>query len=411
MSEAMPWVIEIQTEGMPTSLKIRLEKPLVVGRGDTNGEFRPDIDLGAYGGEEAGISRRHLTLHGDERSLYVTDLHSGNGTFINGARLEGDKPYSLRPDDELRLGRMKVDVRAIVSPTQGSISQRQENLQLDSQTYPGSGESVLIVEDDVEVANILSLIMARGGYKPFVSHDVIGAIRLFNQKRPGAVILDLMLPDLNGLEFCRYVRRDVERNTTPVIVVSAVKTKQNVSQALEAGADIFLGKPISAQELQQVVSSMLHRHKNGVDHLLTRHLPGTAPLQAMDPESRQDAVVLFTAGHSENPITLTLREPVSLGRSSTAVGRTHVDLSRYNAIEQGVSRVHAYLHRKDGRFYVQDADSVNGTFLNGNPLKPNELTPVNNADEIRLGQLRLYIYFLADRTADSGETELPAQKP
>lgn len=397
MSEAAPWVIEIHTEGMSASIKLRLEQPKVIGRADNKSDHQPDIDLGPYGAEEAGVSRRHVHLSADETALYITDLHSGNGTFLNGTRLEPEKPHLLKHNDELRLGRLKVDVKAIVSPTQGSVSQPQENLHLDGRTFPGKGETVLIVEDDVEVANIVSLIMSRGGYKPLVSHDVIGAIRLFNQKRPAAVILDLMLPDLNGLEFCRYVRRDVERNATPVIVVSAVKSKQNVTQALDAGADIFLGKPVSAQELQQVVSSIIHRRQGGADQLMTRHLPGTAPLQAIAPESRRAALVMFVAGHSDSPITLTIKDPVSLGRSAPGPNRSHVDLSRYNAVENGVSRVHAYLHRKNGLFYIQDADSVNGTFLNGNPLKPDELTPLNNADEVRLGQMRLYVYFLADR--------------
>jgi hypothetical protein len=214
-----------------------------------------------------------------------------------------------------------------------------------------------------------------------------------------------MLPDMNGLEFCRYVRRDVERNSTPVIVVSAVKTKQFVNQAMEAGADMFLGKPVSAQELQQVVTSIVYQHQSGVDSLSTRHLPGTAPLQGIAPDSRQDAVVLFVAGFSDTPVTMTVRDPVSFGRQAQLPGRKHIDLSRYNAVEQGVSRIHAFLHRQDNHFYIEDADSVNGTFLNGLPLNPNERTPINNADEIRLGQMRMYIYFLTDK--DQGVIGLP----
>jgi DNA-binding response OmpR family regulator len=404
MSDLPPWVIEIDTEGMSGSLKLRLEKPIILGRVDEHSDTNPDVDLGPYGAEAAGVSRRHVEIRAQDDTLYVTDLHSGNGTFLNGARLEPDKPCLLRHNDELRLGRMKVDIRTIVSPRQGSVSQKQANLRLDNEVHTGSGEPILIVEDDVEVAHILSLIINRTGYRALVSHDVIGAIRLFNQKRPAAVILDLMLPDLNGLEFCRYVRRDVERNHTPVIVVSAVKSVQNVSQALEAGADIFLGKPVSAHELQQVVTSIIHQRRSGVDKLLTRHLPGTAPLQSVASESRRDAMVLFVAGYSDTPITLTIKDTVSLGRSTTSAGRQHIDLSRYNAIDQGVSRVHAYLHRRDGQFYVEDADSVNGTFLNGQPLQPNVLTALSNADEIRLGQLRLYAYFLVDRLPDASDS-------
>ncbi len=396
MSHVPPWVIELAVEGVPESLKLRLDKPLMIGRSNVAAEFRPDIDLEPYGAEQQGVSRRHLSLHADTERLYATDLSSGNGTYINGMRLQPDKPYELKHEDELRLGRLKLDVHVLVSPTQGSLSHKPDHLRLEHEVPPGQGEPVLIVEDDAEVANILSLIMERAGYKVHISHDVIGAIRLFNQKRPAAVILDLMLPDLNGMEFCRYVRRDVQHNQTPVIVISAVKTPQNVTQAMEAGADIFLGKPVSAQELQNIVGSIIQRRKSGVDPLMTRHLPGTAPLQAIAPESRRDALVLFVAG-SDAPITLTIREPVSLGRTMT--GRSHVDLSRYNAMEQGVSRVHAYLHRQDGVFYLEDADSINGTFLNGSPLEPKTRVPISNADEIRLGQLRLYAYFLTDRDA------------
>jgi DNA-binding response OmpR family regulator len=392
-----PWVVELQAEGMSESLKLLVDEPLLIGRADVHGEFAPDVDLGPYGAEERGVSRRHVVLHADHNALFVTDLNSHNGTQLNGKRLESDKPYVLHYDDVLHLGHMPLTVRVVVSPNQGSISQAQADVRVDIEQYEGQGESLLIVEDDTAVANVLSLILKRSGYTPIITHDVIGAIRAFNQKRPSAVILDLMLPDMNGLEFCRYVRRDVERNNVPVIVVSAVKSKDHVARALDAGADIFLGKPVSAQELQQVVGSMIRQRQGGANTMATRHLPGTAPLNAIAPESRRDAVVFFVAGHSDVPITLTVKDTVSFGRNTTSVGRAHIDLSRYNAIDNGVSRIHAYLHRQQGKFYIEDADSVNGTFINGNPLQPGTRTSVNNADEVRLGQLRMYIYFLTDK--------------
>ncbi len=398
--EIAPWVVEFRVEGMAESLKVQVAEPITVGRADSTGTYTPDIDLGPYGGENEGVSRRHLIFHADQEGLFVTDMQSGNGTLLNGMRLEPEKPYLLKYEDELQLGHMILSVKVIVSPNQGSVSQKQQDIELGTAAQQGNGEPLLIVEDDAEVANVLALILARAGYKTHVAHDVIGAIRIFNQKRPAAVILDLMLPDMNGLEFCRYVRRDVERNNTPVVVVSAVKSKENVARSLDAGADMFLGKPVSAQELQTVVTSIIHQRQSGVDSLLTKHLPGTAPLQSMSPESRHDAVVIFVAGYGDAPITMTVKDPVSFGRTTTAVGRTHIDLSRYHAIENGVSRVHAYLHRKDGRFFIEDNDSVNGTFLNGNALHPNEMIPVDNADEIRFGQLRTYIYFLTDKEAN-----------
>jgi hypothetical protein len=117
----------------------------------------------------------------------------------------------------------------------------------------------------------------------------------------------------------------------------------------------------------------------------------------MEPETRQNTCVLFVAAHSDAPIVLTINQPVSFGRAiSSGSLKSHVDLTRYDAANFGVSRVHMLLHHQDGKFQIEDQDSVNGTYLNGEPVDPRVLTELKNADEIRLGQLRMYIYFLED---------------
>jgi pSer/pThr/pTyr-binding forkhead associated (FHA) protein len=80
-----------------------------------------------------------------------------------------------------------------------------------------------------------------------------------------------------------------------------------------------------------------------------------------------------------------------------------VDLSRFQAIDLGVSRVHMVMQYKDGKFMIEDLGSVNGTFLNGRSIRPGKLEALSNADEIRLGQLRMYAYFLADPNEAMGE--------
>jgi hypothetical protein len=124
---------------------------------------------------------------------------------------------------------------------------------------------------------------------------------------------------------------------------------------------------------------------------------GTAPLQAVAPDSRTNSAVLFVAGFSEMPLTVILKNPVSFGREADLPERSYVDLSRFNAMDLGVSRVHMKLHHQEGVFFVEDLDSVNGTYLNGDPIRPHERVRLDNADEIRLGQLRMYIYFLTDK--------------
>jgi two-component system, chemotaxis family, response regulator PixH len=345
----------------------------------------------------------------------VMDTGSNNGTLLNNSRLKANEGVRLAHGDQLTLGRMRLDVSVVISPEYGGDVHKQPSLQLADQTHPGNGQLVLIVENEPQVAAGLSQIVERAGYVAKVSHEVVGAIRNFNQRRPNAIILDLIMPDMSGIEFCRYVRRDIQQNSVPIVIVGALRSASEVVEAMQAGADIFLAKPVSAKELRHVVSSLIHQHEIGSSAMYTKHLVGTAPLKAMPPESRRNAAVLFISGHADAPLTLTVSQPVSFGRAaSTGSLKSHVDLTRFDAANTGVSRLHMLLHHKDGQFFIEDADSINGTYLNGDPLKPRSLTPIKNADEIRLGQLRMYIYFLDDtgpETLEDGDSDGAAPEP
>lgn len=392
------WIIELDLPKVKETIRVQLSEPVVLGRRDD--EYQVDIDLTPYEAEVEGVSRRHMQIHTDGSNLLVTDLNSGNGTFLNNNRLEAEKSHPVKHGDHLRLGRMAIEIKIIIAPGYGGNLHKQRSIQVADDgdgAQLGKGQPVLIVEDDQEVAGMLSTVITKTGYKPTVTYDVTSAIRMFRQKRPSAVILDLMLPDVSGLELCRYIRRDGIGNKTPIIVVSAAKTQENVNTAMQAGANIFLGKPMSMQELRHVLSSLINEYENGVSSMKTKHLVGTAPLKAVSPESRKGTAVLFISGHGDSPITVPLRQPVSLGRTTSLPAKNHIDLTRYEAVDLGVSRVHATLSFENSQYFITDAGSVNGSSLNGEPLKPNHPTPLKNADEIRLGQLRAYIYFLTDQ--------------
>jgi CheY-like chemotaxis protein len=392
-----PWVIELHNMQMPSPQRLRIEKELVIGRivqGDPN---PPDLDLTPYGAEELGVSRLHVSVGPDEDRLMVTDLESNNGTFLNGSRLKSDEKYYLKNGDQLQLGRLRLDIKVIISPAYSGSIHRQPSLQLQDQIIAGKGQLVLIVEKDVEVAQVLASILEQAGYTTRIAHEVVGAIRNYNQRRPNAIIIDPLMPDMSGLEFCRYVRRDVMQNSMPVVVINTTERDLEATQVMQIGADILLEKPISARELRHVVSSLLYQHETGGAAMYTKHLVGTAPLKAVPPDTRRNACVLFVAGYSDAPIVLTMQNPITFGRTSPTGGlKAHIDLSRYEATNSGVSRIHMTLHFRDGHFYVEDMDSVNGTYLNGDPIKPRTMIQLKNSDEIRLGQLRLYIYFLTD---------------
>jgi len=400
------WVIELCPAPNTKPMTVKVEDRVTVGRSVLGDAKHPDVDLEPYGAEGLGVSRQHLAIYTEADRLMVMDTGSNNGTLLNNNRLKANEGVRLAHGDQLTLGRMRLDVAVVLSPEYGGDVHKQPSLQLADQTHPGKGQLVLIVENEPQVAAGLSQVVERAGYSAKVSHEVVGAIRNFNQRRPNAIILDLIMPDMSGIEFCRYVRRDTQQNSVPIVIVGALRSASEVAEAMQAGADIFLAKPVSAKELRHVVSSLIYQHEIGNSAMYTKHLVGTAPLKAMPPESRRNAAVLFIAGHADAPLTLTVNQPVSFGRAaSTGSLKSHIDLTRFDAANTGVSRLHMLLHHKDGQFFIEDADSINGTYLNGDPLKPRSLTPVKNADEIRLGQLRMYIYFLDDSSPDVTDEE------
>jgi hypothetical protein len=84
---------------------------LVIGRSDLDSGFRPDFDLARYGARKRGVSRKHARLHLLRGSLYVTDLESANGAYLNGQRLPAHEPHILISGDDLTLGRLGMRVQ------------------------------------------------------------------------------------------------------------------------------------------------------------------------------------------------------------------------------------------------------------------------------------------------------------
>jgi CheY-like chemotaxis protein len=228
-----------------------------------------------------------------------------------------------------------------------------------------------------------------------MARSVVAAIRQIGQKRPSAVIFDWALPDMPGIELLRYVKRDSHTQSTPLIVITKEKNPEITREALEAGADVVLAEPLSIKELQHIVTMCVNQPELGTGGLETKVLLGTAPLQAIQPQRRRNSLVLFIAG-SKEPMVLTLTQPITFGRSVSKALQTHVDLTRHNAVDNGVSRIHARLNFNDNNFFVEDLNSVNGTYLNGEPLRPSVPAPLKSADEVRLGRLRMTVYFLED---------------
>jgi two-component system response regulator ResD len=117
-------------------------------------------------------------------------------------------------------------------------------------------QRVLVVEDEQMVAEVVSRYLRRDGYEVTVQHDGARAMDSFGQVAPDLVILDVMLPGLDGLEICRRIRAQHE---TPIIMLTARTDELDKLLGLGLGADDYVTKPFSPRELAARVRTVLRR--------------------------------------------------------------------------------------------------------------------------------------------------------
>jgi two-component system KDP operon response regulator KdpE len=115
---------------------------------------------------------------------------------------------------------------------------------------------VLLVEDDLNIVDLIRSNLAVRGFDTIVSTDGLRALQLLETERPDIILLDLMLPEIDGFELCRQVR---ERSTVGVIVVSARGGDRDKVAALNLGADDYMTKPFSIEELLARITATLRR--------------------------------------------------------------------------------------------------------------------------------------------------------
>jgi DNA-binding response OmpR family regulator len=117
-------------------------------------------------------------------------------------------------------------------------------------------QTVLIVEDEVEAAELFAEMMRVNGFRTLKSYGSAAAIDLLVTELPDLVILDIMMPDISGLEVLRFMRREPNFKDTPVIIVSAKSMPADIKVGMEAGASMYLTKPVGYLELKQAVERL-----------------------------------------------------------------------------------------------------------------------------------------------------------
>ena len=122
-----------------------------------------------------------------------------------------------------------------------------------------SQKTVMIIEDEPEAAELFGEMMRINGFRVLKMFSSAPAIPMIIQEKPDVIILDIMMPDISGLEVLRYMRREPELISIPVIVVSAKSMPGDIRVGLEAGASMYLTKPVGFLELKQAVEQVLQK--------------------------------------------------------------------------------------------------------------------------------------------------------
>ncbi|MEW6600383.1 MAG: response regulator transcription factor [Nitrospirota bacterium] len=130
---------------------------------------------------------------------------------------------------------------------------------------------ILIVDDEKDILELISYNLKKEGFEVSVSSDGEDALRRIKQKKYDLIILDLMLPGIQGLELCRILKSSEDTSFIPIIMLTAKNEELDKVLGLEMGADDYITKPFSPRELVARVKAVLRRtHENPVENNTVR---------------------------------------------------------------------------------------------------------------------------------------------
>ncbi|MBM3287717.1 MAG: response regulator [Candidatus Eisenbacteria bacterium] len=118
---------------------------------------------------------------------------------------------------------------------------------------------ILVVDDEIYIVHILEFSLTMEGYQVLTAADGEEAMRLIEQERPDLVVLDIMMPKMDGYEVCRRLRQDEQLKGIPVILLSAKGRAVDREVGLQAGADDYITKPFSPRKLLEKIRDLLDR--------------------------------------------------------------------------------------------------------------------------------------------------------
>ena len=130
-----------------------------------------------------------------------------------------------------------------------------------------SSSHILIIEDEPDINELLSISLEKSGYNVSKSYDGETGLNIARRTSPDLVLLDLMLPGLNGLDICRLLKSEEGTASTRIIMITALSQENDIVKGLEIGADDYITKPFSIKVLNARISSVLRRNTYSKEYI------------------------------------------------------------------------------------------------------------------------------------------------
>ncbi len=248
--------------------------------------------------------------------------------------------------------------------------------------------SILVVDDEPHGFDVIEAHLYREGYNLTYVSSGIEALKCLDNIKPDVILLDVMMPDLDGIEVCRKIKANSQQKHIPIIMVTALNSKEDLARSFEAGADDFLTKPVSGIELRARVRSML-RIKQQYDALqatlhlredlsnmiihdlrnpLTKIIAGGSFLLESDlnEEDIKDVQLILSAGRQLNSLVNDLLILTKMESGKMLLNRIEVDLNKLATT--ALSEFSGVAASKDINLKSQLAEQVNPVCVDANLL-------------------------------------------